>query len=145
MARHVRFLPASAAVLRRLADIGDLDPPPPRFSWSLVRVERTGRIPVPGPARAALGAAADTATRVAALTCGDVLVLRQLPAPGRALTIDARGRCYVPAWLRDHGELLVGASHLVATVLITPAETLDALGDRLLDQVPLWTATSEPE
>jgi len=74
---------------------------------------------------------------VAGVVRGDTLVLRTDVAIGRAMTVDARGRIYVPQWLRRHPGILVG-THIegnAAAVVVVPATLFDAIGDRLLERV----------
>lgn len=51
------------------------------------------------------------------------------------MTIDGRGRLYVPVWLRRSPVpwLLVGTRAAASIVVVAPASVLDGLGDRLLD------------
>lgn len=68
---------------------------------------------------------------------GDTLVLRAHAGNGRAMTVDGRGRIYLPVWLRRHPVFLVG-THTEAddlAVVVVPAVLFDAIGDRLLERV----------
>ena len=53
------------------------------------------------------------------------------------MTVDVRGRIYLPVWLRRHPGFLVG-THVegkAAAVVVVPAALFDAIGDRLLERV----------
>lgn len=68
---------------------------------------------------------------------GDTLVLRPQHSDGRALTVDGRGRIYLPVWQRRHSGFLIGG-HATAddpAVVIVPASLFDAVGDQLLERV----------
>jgi hypothetical protein len=54
------------------------------------------------------------------------------------MAIDARGRLYLPQWLRRHASFLLGTHHDAAdgaAVVVVPAVLFDAIGDRLLERV----------
>ena len=53
---------------------------------------------------------------------------------GRRLTIDRRGRLYVPAWVRrgDIASLIVGTRNVDQTVVIIATSVLDHVGDDLI-------------
>lgn len=55
---------------------------------------------------------------------------------GRRITVDRRGRLYVPAWLRQGARtwLLVGTQAAASIVVVAPRSLLDGLGDRLLGE-----------
>ncbi|MDP1821392.1 MAG: bifunctional adenosylcobinamide kinase/adenosylcobinamide-phosphate guanylyltransferase [Acidimicrobiales bacterium] len=94
------------------AVLPDLTGPPITASawrWSAAEPERSGRLLLPPPARRALGIDGDRTTSVSGVVRGDTLVLRTAAADnGRAMTVDGRGRIYLPAWLRRHSSFLVG-------------------------------------
>lgn len=53
------------------------------------------------------------------------------------MTVDGRGRLYLPVWLRRHPGFLVG-THTAPddpAVVIVPASVFDAVGDQLLERV----------
>jgi hypothetical protein len=54
------------------------------------------------------------------------------------MTVEARGRIYLPGWLRRHPGFLAGSHHDAAgevAVVVVPAALFDAVGDRLLERV----------
>lgn len=63
-----------STAMRQLDDLAD-DTPPPRWDWSIVAVEKTGRISLPCPARAALG--------LSGASAADRRHRSRRPAPGR--------------------------------------------------------------
>jgi len=85
-------------------------PPIGTSSWrcSGADPEPSGRLTLPPVARRALVGDADRAVEVSGVVRGETLVLRTDVAVGRAMTVDARGRVYVPQWLRRHPSFLVG-------------------------------------
>jgi len=122
------------------AVLPDLTGPPIEASpwrWSGAEPEPSGRLTLPPPARRALIGDTDAAVEVAGVVRGDTLVLRPGLVAGRSMTVDARGRIYLPQWLRRHPSFLVG-THLqgnAAAVVVVPATLFDTIGDRLLDRV----------
>lgn len=54
------------------------------------------------------------------------------------MTVDGRGRLYVPVWLRrGHGTwLIVGTQAATSIVVVAPTSMLDALGDQLAGETP---------
>lgn len=52
------------------------------------------------------------------------------------MTVDVRGRIYLPVWLRRHPDFLIG-THTAddPAVVIVPAAVVDAIGDQLLERV----------
>jgi len=82
--------------LRQLADLRH-EPDPPAWDWAVVRLEPGGLL-VPIEARTALGTRPGGQTDVWGLCRGVTLVLR-VEGPGGRITVDCRGRLYVPAWL----------------------------------------------
>lgn len=67
---------------------------------------------------------------------GNTLVLRPEAMDGRSMTVDGRGRIYLPMWLRRHPGFLVG-THTAPedpAVVIVPAALFDAMGDQLLER-----------
>lgn len=117
----------------------DLTGPPVPVSpwrWSGAEPEPSGRLALPPAARRALVGDAAGAVEVTGVVRGDTLVLRPDQATGRAMTVDARGRVYLPQWLRRHASFLVGTHDADgAAVVVVPAVLFDAIGDRLLDRV----------
>ena len=53
------------------------------------------------------------------------------------MTVDGRGRIYLPQWLRRHPRFLVGThdEDQEPAVVVVPAVLFDAIGDRLLERV----------
>lgn len=49
------------------------------------------------------------------------------------MTVDGRGRIYLPVWLRRHPGFLIGthADPEASVVVIVPASLFDAIGDQL--------------
>lgn len=71
------------------------------------------------------------------LVRGGTLVLRPHADSRRAVTVDGRGRIYLPVWLRRHPSFPIG-THTdpdQQTVVVVPAALFDAIGDRLLERV----------
>jgi hypothetical protein len=120
--------PRTSTALRYLALP---DPPDTLWEWTVARVGPSGRIRLSDAARNALGAV-DRAIPVAVKARGDALLVCPSPAAGRPRTVDARGRLYVPTWLRTNTALLVGARTADRLVVLTPTRLLDALGERLV-------------
>lgn len=122
-----------STAMRQLDDLAD-DTPPPRWDWSIVAVEKTGRISLPCPARAALGLSG--ASAAFAGICHATCLVLSPGDPGRrnVFRADARGRLQVPVWLRrdDPDVLLVGALVDEGVVVIARTGVLDAVGDSLL-------------
>ena len=110
---------------------------PSSWRWFGAEAEPSGRLTLPPVARRALVGDADGAVEVSGVVRGDTLVLRPDLAVGRAMTVDARSRVYLPAWLRRHPGFLVGAhtDDDGAAVVVIPATLFDAIGDRLLERV----------
>lgn len=119
----------------------DLTGPPVPLSpwrWGGAKPDPAGRLQLPPAARRALVGEADAAVEVDGVVRGDTLVLRPDAVDGRSVTVDGRGRIYLPAWLRRHPGFLVGTHHLVdggVAVVVVPAVLFDAIGDRLLERV----------
>ncbi len=122
------------------AVLPDLTGPPITTSpwrWSAAEPEPSGRLQLPPVARRALVGEASTGLAVSGVVRGDTLVLRSEPTAGRSMTVDGRGRIYLPVWLRRHPGFLIGA-HADgddASVVVVPAVLFDAIGDRLLERV----------
>lgn len=121
------------------ATLPDLTGPPVARSpwrWSAAEPEPSGRLLLPAAARGALGANSTEAHVVTGIARGDSLVLRPQVEGGRAITIDGRGRVYLPVWMRRHPGFLIG-THTAdePAVVIVPAALVDAIGDQLLERV----------
>lgn len=120
----------TSTALRQLSGLGRA-PDPPGWAWAVVTPEHTGRLGLPTAACAALGASVAAAMRVAGFCQGDALVLRRAGA-GRPMTVDRRGRVYLPAAMRHQdAALLVGAHRGNDVVVIVPVTVLERLGDVL--------------
>lgn len=120
----------TSTALRQLSGLGR-EPDPPGWVWAVVTPERTGRLGLPPAASAALGAGAGVAVRAAAVCHSDTLVVRRAGA-GRAVTVDGRGRMYLPVAMRSEGPaLLVGAHQADEVVVIVSVTVLERLGDVL--------------
>ena len=124
------------------AVLPDLTGPPVARSlwrWSAAEPEPSGRLLLPAAARRALGANSTEARAVTGIARGDSLVLRPKAAggSGRAMTIDGRGRVYLPVWLRRHPGFLIGTRTGPddPTVVVVPASLLDAIGEQLVERV----------
>jgi bifunctional DNA-binding transcriptional regulator/antitoxin component of YhaV-PrlF toxin-antitoxin module len=107
------------------------------WRWSGADPEPSGRLTLPTLARRLLVDDAGGAVEVSGVVRGDTLVLRPDLDAGRAMTVDGRGRLYLPVWLRRHAGFLVGTNHDadVVSVVVVPAVLFDAIGDRLLERV----------
>lgn len=128
------------------AVLPDLTGPPIEDSpwrWSGAEPEPSGRLTLPPAARRALVGHGAGAVEVAGIVRGDTLVLRAGSVVGRTMTVDARGRIYLPVWLRRHASFLIGTHHHHhhhdaadgVAVVVVPAVLFDAIGDRLLERV----------
>jgi hypothetical protein len=97
-----------------------------------VPLEPSGRLRLPIEACRALGASPGARAAARGVCHPTVLVLRSTGG-GRSLTIDGRGRLYVPVWLRrGHAtHLVVGTQPATSTVAVARTSLLDALGDQL--------------
>jgi hypothetical protein len=126
--------PRTSPALRRLAAIGRA-PDPPSWTWAVVRLEPCGRLLLSPEARVVLGARPGDVLDVRGL-CGPTALALQPAGRGRAITIDRRGRIYVPAWLRQRPSYLIGTRADPATVVIAPTTVLDDLGDDLAGERP---------
>lgn len=117
--------------LRQLTDVGH-EPDPSRWVWAVARLEPCGRLFLPEVTRAALGAGGPIGGEVRGLCHRTALVL-QADGAGRSMTIDGRGRVYVPVWLRrgSTSGLLVGTHLATSIVVVAPTAVLDELADRL--------------
>lgn len=106
------------------------------WRWSAAEPEPSGRLLLPRVARHVLGADDAETCVVSGTVRGDTLVLRPKAADGRTMTIDGRGRIYLPVWMRRHPGLLIG-THAPdePAVVIVPASVFDAMGDQLLERV----------
>ena len=122
----------TSTALRQLADLGD-DPDRSGWSWAVVTLERSGRLLLPVEARTALDARPGNSVDVSGVCHRDTLVART-NGDGRTMTIDRRGRLYVPAWLRrgDTSSLVVGTRHADRTVVIVATAIFDSIGDVLI-------------
>lgn len=99
----------------------------------MVASEPSDRLLFPGEARIALNALAGVSVEVSGVCHRDAFVVRS-GGDGRRLTIDRRGRLYVPAWVRrgDIVSLIVGTRHADQTVVIIATSVLDHVGDGLI-------------
>jgi hypothetical protein len=68
---------------------------------------------------------------------GDTLLLRPDLGDGRSMTVDGRGRIYLPVWLRRHPGFFIGTHTLSGdpAVVVAPAALFDGIGDELLARV----------
>ena len=123
--------PRTSSALRQLNDLGH-DPDPPRWAWTIGRLEPTGRLVLPVEARRALGVRTNERTVVCGVCHRTALVL-QVDVSGAAFVVDGRGRMLVPAWLRKGtaDAVVVGTRTEPPLVVIALTTTLDALGDLL--------------
>lgn len=122
------------------ATLPDLTGPPVAASpwrWSAAEPEPSGRLLLSGAARRVLGDGAAGVHAVSGVVRGDTLVLRPGAENGRSMTVDARGRLYLPVWLRRHPGFLIGAHTGPddSAVVIVPATLFDAVGDQMLERV----------
>jgi integrase len=114
------------------AALPDLTGPPVTASpwrWSAAEPEPSGRLLLPTAARRVLGVDGDRSRTVSGVVRGDTLVLRPHQAGGRAMTIDGRGRIYLPVRLRRHPGIVIG-SHTDPddpVVVIVPAAWIDEI------------------
>ena len=107
------------------------------WRWSAAEPEPSGRLSLPTAARRVLVGDAAGAHQVSGAVRGDTLVLRPGSTDGRAMTVDGRGRIYLPVWLRRHPGFLIGTHHDPddVAVVVVPAALFDAVGDRLLERI----------
>ncbi|MGI8662239.1 MAG: hypothetical protein ACR2LQ_03395 [Acidimicrobiales bacterium] len=121
----------NSTALRQLADLGH-EPDPPVWDWAVTRLEPSGRILLSVSARAVLGALFDHRVDVWG-RCRDATLVLGKEASGRRLSIDGRGRLYVPMLLRRGPVpwLLVGANVADSIVVVAPISVLDGLGEQL--------------
>jgi len=121
----------TSTALRQLSGLGRA-PDPPGWAWAVVTPERTGRLGLPPAACAALGAGGAAAVRVVGFCQGDALVLCRSGA-GRPVTVDRRGRVYLPVAMRNDDDmaLLVAAHRRNEVVVIVAVAVLERLGDVL--------------
>jgi bifunctional DNA-binding transcriptional regulator/antitoxin component of YhaV-PrlF toxin-antitoxin module len=106
------------------------------WRWSAAESEPSGRLLLPAVARSVLGADAAEARVVSGAVRGDTLVLRPGTTSGRAMTVDVRGRIYLPVWLRRHPGFLIGTHTRPddPAVVIAPAALFDSFGHQLLER-----------
>ena len=99
----------------------------------MVALESSGRLLLPGEARIALNSQAGVSVEVSGVCHRDTFIVRG-GGNGRRLTIDRRGRLYVPAWVRrgDIASLIVGTRNVDQTVVIIATSVLDHVGDDLI-------------
>lgn len=119
--------------MRQLDDLAD-DASPPRWDWSIVTLEKTGRISLPQTARAALGLCGGHGA-FAGICHASSLILRSGDPDGPKLfRADARARLQIPAWLRRHEPeaLLVGVLLSEGVVVVATTDVLDSVGESLL-------------
>jgi len=122
------------------AALPDLTGPPlpaSRWQWSAAEPEPSGRLLLPPVARRVLGSESASPQVVSGSVRGDTLVIRPEHAESPAMTLDARGRIYLPVWLRRHPGFLIGthAAGADPAVVIVPATLFDAVGDQLLERL----------
>lgn len=122
------------------AALPDLTGPPivtSSWRWHAAEPEPSGRLLLPEVARRRLGADAAGAFEVSGIVRGDALVLRPDAEDGRSMTVDGRGRIYLPVWLRRHPGFLIGTYAATAerAVVVVPAVLFDAVGDQFLARV----------
>lgn len=121
------------------AALPDLTGPPVAASpwrWSAAEPEPSGRLLLPSAARRCLDADVAAAHAVSGVVRGDMVLLRPDAADGRSMTVDGRGRIYLPVWLRRHPGFLIGTHAAAApAVVIVPATLFDAVGDQILERV----------
>lgn len=118
--------------MRQLDDLAD-DTPPHRWDWTIATVEKTGRISLPHPARAALGLS-DGGGALVGICHATSLVLRPGdPQRRNPFRVDGRGRLRVPVWLRRDGPdvLLVRTLGDEGLAVVAGTGVLDAVGDSL--------------
>lgn len=121
----------TSTALRQLSGLGR-EPDPPGWAWAVVTPERNGRLGLPAVACGALGASVGAAVRVVGICQGVALVLRRSGA-GRPVTVDRRGRVYLPVGMRHvDTALLVGAHRGNDVVVIVAVTVLERLGDVLV-------------
>jgi bifunctional DNA-binding transcriptional regulator/antitoxin component of YhaV-PrlF toxin-antitoxin module len=124
--------PRFGTALRQLTDLRH-EPDLSRWCWDIVRLERIGRICLPAEARAALRVPCGESAEVRGRSSRLALVLR-MGHSGAPVTVDGRGRVFVPVWLRHAGAaagvLLVGARLDPAVVVVVPVGVLDGIGRR---------------
>lgn len=105
------------------------------WRWSAAELEPSGRLLLPAAARRSLGADSTEIHAVTGAVRGDTLVLRPGTTSGRAMTVDVRGRIYLPVWLRRHLGFLIG-THTCPdhpAVVIAPAALFDSFGHQLIE------------
>ena len=107
------------------------------WRWAAAEPEPLGGLLLPSAARRSLGADSSDARSVSGVVRRDTLVLLVVAGNGRSMTVDSRGRIYLPVWLRRHRGFLIGTHTLPAdpAVVIVPAALFDAMGDQLLERV----------
>ena len=122
----------SSTALCQLADFSDA-PVRSAWCWAVVALEPSGRLLLPGEARIALNSQAGVSVEVSGVCHRDTFIVRG-GGNGRRLTIDRRGRLYVPAWVRrgDIASLIVGTRNVDQTVVIIATSVLDHVGDDLI-------------
>ena len=120
-----------------LPDLTGAPVPSSPWRWSAAEPEPSGRLLLPAAARRALGADSSEARSVSGVVRGDTLVLRPGAGNGRSMTVDRRGRLYLPVWLRRHPGFLIGTHSAPddRAVVIVPASVFDAMGDQLLERL----------
>ena len=118
-----------------LPDLTAGQPPGSSWRWIAASLEPSGRVLLRAEVRHALGATPGQATRVSGVACGEALVLRPAGADrGRAMTVDRRGRIYLPVWLRRYPSFLIGIRTVGdPVVVVVPASVLDAMGDQIAE------------
>jgi bifunctional DNA-binding transcriptional regulator/antitoxin component of YhaV-PrlF toxin-antitoxin module len=120
----------TSTALRQLDDLGH-EPPPPRWHWAVAKLQPIGRIALPVPACQALGWLPGVTVEVRGLSRRLALVLRRDGA-GAVLSVDGRGRLYLPVGMRRTDAVLIGTQIDRSLVIVAPVEVLDGIGDLLV-------------
>jgi bifunctional DNA-binding transcriptional regulator/antitoxin component of YhaV-PrlF toxin-antitoxin module len=119
----------TSTALRQLDDLGH-HPALSRWPWAVVKLEPIGRVVLPASARQALGATPGHSVEVRAQGSRLAVVLRR-DGPGAAVSVDGRGRLYLPVSLQRAAAVLVGTRSDARLVVVANVEVLDGIGDVL--------------